>query len=362
MGIATPSWGTHYSDGLRSGPYPNVGASVNTQQRGNDSLNVACFTQYGPGVLHSPTFTYYINPKRQAVADVTETFADPAITATFLPLSGNIGATVKGNIGGVPYLQLDWPRVLVASVNVPNSTPLVFTITGEDWYGNRLTEVIQTLPVGQKTFGKKAFYKIFSVYYEGSIDLLNVTEISCSNSFGLPYRLFSLGDIVSIGWSSFTANTQEFSGGSDMGVAAVPGRIEPCSEFDPADGAGTVPAWCPDQGNAFQGLASSDIRGIYTPSAPIVALIDNPLNQVNLMFTYYIRGAHTWLNQMYAIKGNSPYLPPNTFTEGTTANPGHPLIPYDPAVNVANQGFPEPMPLNRDDLYGFPQYYVDTTL
>lgn len=189
MSTSTPSQGTHFSDGVRTGPIYGSsytpGANVLTP-----SVMVSTpGDQLPPGIFNTPMSLLDIVP-----ASVSST----RIAASQLPVSAgylNL-ATVSGTgITIITYqsipnvLQLDCARNVTITGN-GGTTSQTFTVFGWDQYGVPMVEQIAG-PVGATMVrGIKAFSYIRAIYVAAGT-VANVS-VGVGNTFGLPYFIGNL--------------------------------------------------------------------------------------------------------------------------------------------------------------------------
>lgn len=104
------------------------------------------------------------------------------------------GTSVKSVVrtDGTTVLQLDLPRAL--KVNCA-TTARAFTVSGYDYYGQPMTEVITVAVAGTAVTGKKAFYQISGVTIAGSATSV---VVGTSDVLGLPVRVFNVAYIASV--------------------------------------------------------------------------------------------------------------------------------------------------------------------
>jgi hypothetical protein len=104
------------------------------------------------------------------------------------------GTSVKSvvNTAGATVLQLDLPRAM--KVNCA-TTARAFTISGYDYYGQAMSEVITVAVAGTAVTGKKAFFQISSVSIAGSA---TACVVGTSDVLGLPVRVFNVAYIASV--------------------------------------------------------------------------------------------------------------------------------------------------------------------
>lgn len=388
--------GTHFSDGIRSGPIWDIDTSGGINSGG-------ILNKYGPGVLHSVQHSYNIkaSPPNTAggftglnniVASVTNIAANTYLTLrgdaalqTFTLANGNtvrqyVGCTFyKIDKNGLPVVQLDWPKVPSVTITGANlAAPTRVTIFGYDYLGFFMqhTYVVQNIgtyptvtagatdtednfirypaTAGGALLPAKAFSKITGVHVNGAINGGASISIGASAAstyatnpnidiFGLPFVIkgqqpllgssHSCGVITSIQW------------GEKTGVV-VTDPVEPTSELT-VRGPGVpltvkgafVPADLTNPATALTG----DVRGLYAPSLPTASQTDGIfppagpqiIDWTNLIFTAYVSGEDTWINQVA-----------NDQQEFMTQNPT--LAPQ--GANVA--------PLSPADAFGRPQFYT----
>lgn len=189
MSVSTPSQGTHFSDGVRTGPIIGStfipGANVLTP-----SVMVSSPTdQLPPGIYNTPMSLLDIIP-----ASVSTT----RIAAAQLPAAAgylNL-VTVSGTgISVITYnsipnvLQLDCARN-VTITGSGGTTSQTFTVFGWDQYGVPMVEQIVG-PVGATLArGNKAFSYIRAVYVAAGT-VANIS-VGVGNTYGLPYFIGSL--------------------------------------------------------------------------------------------------------------------------------------------------------------------------
>lgn len=227
------SAGTAYSDGVRVGP---MAQSEPDRQAGR-------YQTYGPGMalasMYSYIFTPFPCPATNSVNyDIAGTFTIAAgSTGAYIPLA-NVSSWPTANqftngLTGLTGIQFDAPRVPsivnTTAVNGVVGTGVTVTVNfnGLDANGFLMTDVeymSNTLSANSTTYAIKAFDRMTSVWVgtsDGSAFTGNftITGVRTTNRFGLPYRLYSVADVVSIG------------GGQQCLSAAGTGR--PASASDP---------------------------------------------------------------------------------------------------------------------------------
>jgi len=166
-----------------------------------------------------------------------QTLNTAAIAASQTPaaagaLTLTAGASTKSVVrsDGTTVIQLDCARAVSISL-VTGGTARAYTVSGYDYYGQPMTEVITTVAAAT-TPGKKAFYQIVSVVGAGGGSTTAVT-VGTTDVIGLPVRVVDAGYVASVNWANTLArDTGTF-------VAAV---------------------------TAAATSTTGDVRGTYTPS------------------------------------------------------------------------------------------------
>jgi len=117
----------------------------------------------------------------------TTTTAGQAVTLT-------AGTSVKSVVrtDGTTVLQLDLPRAI--KVN-SSTTARAFTVTGYDYYGQPMSELITVATAATAVTGKKAFFQISGVTISGSA---TAVVVGTSDKLGLPVRVFNVAYIASV--------------------------------------------------------------------------------------------------------------------------------------------------------------------
>jgi hypothetical protein len=154
-------------------------------------------------------------------------------TATTLTLAAGAGVTSATITGGATGLQLDCPRAVSTTTGAGTPTSVNITVSGYDYYGQAMSEVIATGTVASTTVnGKKAFYQISSVTASGGSVV--TVAVGTTDLLGVPLRITDRGYVCRAGWDNTLAE--------DAGTMTV---------------AATATAT----------TTTGDVRGTYTPSS-----------------------------------------------------------------------------------------------
>lgn len=116
------------------------------------------------------------------------------------------GAGVRAvllNSGSTVY-QLDVPRAVSITIGAGTITDTAVTVSGFDYYGQAMSEVIQTGTTQSTTVnGKKAFYQIRQVAVGG--DCGATVSVGTTDILGFPVRVIDAGYVASVGWNNTLA-------------------------------------------------------------------------------------------------------------------------------------------------------------
>jgi hypothetical protein len=104
------------------------------------------------------------------------------------------GTSVKSvtTAGNATVLQLDLPRAIKVNCS---TTARAFTVSGYDYYGQAMSEVITVATAGTAVTGLKAFFQISSVTIAGSA---TAVLVGTSDVLGLPVRVFNVSYVASV--------------------------------------------------------------------------------------------------------------------------------------------------------------------
>lgn len=155
----------------------------------------------------------------------------PAAAGAITLTAGTSVKSVVTNNGTV--LQLDVPRAVSVTTGAGTPTARNFTVSGYDYYGQAMSEVIASSAVASTAVnGKKAFYQISGITVSGGT-VVAIT-IGTTDILGIPVRVTDAGYIARAGYNNTLA--------ADAGTFAA---------------AATATAT----------TTTGDVRGTYVPSA-----------------------------------------------------------------------------------------------
>ena len=127
-------------------------------------------------------------------AAVTNNIAASQTAAGAGAVTLTAGTSVKSVVrnDGVTVLQLDCPRAVKVNCS---TTARAFTVTGYDYYGQPMSEVITVVTAATAVTGLKAFFQISGVTIAGSA---TVVVVGTSDVLGLPVRVFNVSYVASV--------------------------------------------------------------------------------------------------------------------------------------------------------------------
>ena len=93
---------------------------------------------------------------------------------------------------GTTVIQLDLPRAVKVNCS---TTARAFTVSGYDYYGQAMSELITVATAGTAVTGKKAFFQVSSATIAGSA---TAVLIGTSDVLGLPVRVLNVAYVASV--------------------------------------------------------------------------------------------------------------------------------------------------------------------
>lgn len=147
-------------------------------------------------------FVWDLVPQVKANANIV---AAAITTASSLTLAA--GTSTKSIITntGVAAIQLDCPRAVSVTTGSGSPTSVNITVSGYDYYGQPMSEVIATGTVQSTTTnGLKAFYVITGVTASGGSVV--TVSVGTADVFGCPVRFIDKSYVIRYGWNNATAD------------------------------------------------------------------------------------------------------------------------------------------------------------
>ena len=126
-------------------------------------------------------------------AAVTNNIAVSQTAAAAGAVTLTAGTSVKSVVtANGTVLQLDCPRAVKVNCS---TTARAFTVSGYDYYGQAMSEVITVVTPATAVTGLKAFYQISGVTIAGSA---TVVVVGTSDVLGIPVRVFNVSYVASV--------------------------------------------------------------------------------------------------------------------------------------------------------------------
>lgn len=165
---------------------------------------------------------------------VANNIATAQTTSSTIALTAGTSAKSVVRQDGTTVVQLDVPRAVSIVSGTGTLTNRNVTVSGYDYYGQPMSEVIATGTVQSTTVnGKKAFYQISGATISGALGA--TIAIGTTDIIGLPVRVVDAGYIASVGFGNALAR--------DTGTFVAADTTNPAT------------------------TTTGDVRGTYVPSA-----------------------------------------------------------------------------------------------
>lgn len=121
-----------------------------------------------------------------------------------ITLTAGTGVTSVVRSDGVTALQLDVPRAVSVGIGAGTITNRNVTVTGYDYYGQPMSEVIATGTTQSTTVnGKKAFWQITAATVSGAVGA--TISLGTTDILGSPVRINNAVYVARVGWDSTLA-------------------------------------------------------------------------------------------------------------------------------------------------------------
>jgi len=190
-----------------------VGTNVNSALGDPSPMSVG----FGPmGRVYLYDTTAVAGAVAAVLAAKTPTVATTYSGTQLATASATNGTTQVVRTDGTTVLQFDYPRAVACTTASGSPTNSVITITGYDYYGNSMTEIIQSGTVAStQTKGRKAFFQVYSIAFSAATAV--AVSIDTTNILGLPARISDESYILS---NRFTGSLSNDSGTLTYGYYA----------------------------------------------------------------------------------------------------------------------------------------------
>jgi len=164
---------------------------------------------FGPmGRVYLYDTTAAVGTVAAVLAAKTPTTATTYSGTQLAAASATAGTTQVTRTDGTVVIQFDYPRAVACTTASGSPTNSVITITGYDYYGQPMTEIIQSGTVqSTQTKGRKAFFQVYSVAFSAATTV--AVSIDTTSILGLPARISDESYILS---NRFTGSLSNDSG------------------------------------------------------------------------------------------------------------------------------------------------------
>ena len=128
---------------------------------------------------------------------IANNIATAQTTSSSITLTAGTSVRTVTNASGASVLQLDCPRAVSIVSGTGTLTNRNVTISGYDYYGQAMSEVIATGTVQSTTVnGKKAFFQIASATISGALGA--TIAIGTTDILGIPVRVTNVAYVASV--------------------------------------------------------------------------------------------------------------------------------------------------------------------
>lgn len=158
-------------------------------------------------------------------AAVTNNLAVAASPTSTITLAAGTSVKAVTLLNGTTGYQLDVPRAVAVTIGTGTIANRNVTITGFDYYGQAMSEVIATGTTQSTTVnGKKAFYVVTSATVSGAVG--GTTALGTTDILGIPLRVFDAGYIVNVKYNNtLAANAGTFVAADTAAATTTSGDV-----------------------------------------------------------------------------------------------------------------------------------------
>jgi len=147
-------------------------------------------------------YVWDVVPQALIANSVAATQTPAAAGSLTLTAGTSVKSVVLNN--GVTALQLDVPRALSVTTGAGSPTSRNFTVSGYDYYGQAMSEVIaSSASASTAVNGKKAFYIVTGITVSGGT-VVAIT-VGTTDIIGIPVRVFDAGYVVNVKYNNTLA-------------------------------------------------------------------------------------------------------------------------------------------------------------
>lgn len=167
----------------------NIANSTTLTLHGNTSLDDPSQMDLGVGPV-GRIYVWDVVPQAPITNNIAASQAPGAAGALTLTAGTSAKAVITNT--GATVIQLDVPRAI--KVN-SSTTARAFTVSGFDYYGQPMSEVITVSVAGTAVTGLKAFFQVSGVTIAGSA---TAVVVGTSDVLGIPVRVPNVAYVASV--------------------------------------------------------------------------------------------------------------------------------------------------------------------
>jgi len=167
----------------------NIANTTALTLHGNTSYDNPSPMDLGIGPL-GRIYVWDIIPQAAVTNNIAASQTAAAAGAVTLTAGTSAKSVVRSD--GVTVVQIDLPRAVKVNCS---TTARAFTVSGYDYYGQPMTEVITVSVAGTAVTGKKAFYQVSGATIAGSA---TAVLIGTSDVMGIPVRVTNVAYLASV--------------------------------------------------------------------------------------------------------------------------------------------------------------------
>jgi hypothetical protein len=178
------------------------GAGTYTLNQAINIANTTALTLHGNITFDNPSpmdlgigplgriYVWDIIPQAAVTNNIAASQTAAAAGAVTLTAGTSAKSVVRSD--GVTVVQLDLPRAVKVNCS---TTARAFTVSGYDYYGQSMSEVITVAVAGTAVTGKKAFFQVSGATIAGSA---TAVLIGTSDVMGIPVRVTNVAYLASV--------------------------------------------------------------------------------------------------------------------------------------------------------------------
>jgi hypothetical protein len=179
----------------------STASSTTMTAHGNIAFDDPSQMDLGVGPL-GRVYVFDVVPQALVANNIAATQTPAAAGAVTLTAGTSVKSVVLNS--GTTVLQLDVPRAVSVTTGAGSPTSRNFTVSGFDYYGQAMSEVIaSSASASTAVNGKKAFYQISGITVSGGT-VVAIT-VGTTDIIGIPVRVFDAGYVASVKYNNTLA-------------------------------------------------------------------------------------------------------------------------------------------------------------